>query len=121
MDQDFQSTGTLELRGQNKKACYKTKLRLQEGIRDKLRAIPIEVSVAIQSAKRGKRQSSLPQLVPILDSTVPNKTITEVNFLKEGCGTDNICQSNLHLQYRFCYRESKQDVFPPLPLENGVP
>uniref|UniRef100_A0A671QA11 Integrin alpha-6-like n=1 Tax=Sinocyclocheilus anshuiensis TaxID=1608454 RepID=A0A671QA11_9TELE len=121
MDQDFQSTGSLELRGQNKKACYKTKLRLQEGIRDKLRAIPIEVSVAIQSAKRGKRQSSLPQLTPILDSTVPNKTITEVNFLKEGCGTDNICQSNLHLQYRICYRESKQDVFPPLPLENGVP
>ncbi|XP_016150316.1 integrin alpha-6 [Sinocyclocheilus grahami] len=121
MDQDFQSTASLELRGQNNKACYKTKLRLQEGIRDKLRAIPIEVSVAIQSAKRGKRQSSLPQLTPILDSTVPNKTITEVNFLKEGCGTDNICQSNLHLQYRFCYRESKQDVFPPLPLEKGVP
>lgn len=121
MDLDFQSTGTLELRGQNKKACYKTKLRLQEGIRDKLRAIPIELSVAIQNAKRGKRQSSLPQLTPILDSAVPNKTITEVNFLKEGCGTDNICQSKLHLQYRFCYRESKQDVFPPLPLENGVP
>ncbi|XP_005167468.2 integrin alpha-6 isoform X2 [Danio rerio] len=121
IDQDFQSTGILELRGQNKKACYKTKLRLQDGIRDKLRAIPIEVSVAIQSAKRGKRQSSLPQLVPILDSTVPNKTLTEVNFLKEGCGTDNICQSNLNLQYRFCYRESKQDIFPPLPLENGVP
>ncbi|XP_042619072.1 integrin alpha-6 isoform X2 [Cyprinus carpio] len=121
MDQDFQSTGSLELRGQNKKACYKAKLRLQEGIRDKLRAIPIEVSVAIQSATRGKRQSSLPQLTPILDSAVPNKTITEVNFLKEGCGTDNICQSNLHLQYRFCYRESKQDVFPPLPLENGLP
>lgn len=50
----------------------------QEGIRDKLRAIPIEVFVAIQSAKRGKRQSSLPQLVPILDSTVSNKTIAEV-------------------------------------------
>ncbi|XP_052004791.1 integrin alpha-6 isoform X1 [Xyrauchen texanus] len=121
IDQDFQSSGTLELRGQNKNACYKTQLRLQDGIRDKLRAIPIEVSVAIQSAKRGKRQSSLPQLLPILDSTVPNKTITEVNFLKEGCGTDNICQSNLYLQYRFCYRETNQDVFPPLPLENGVP
>ncbi|KAI7809076.1 putative integrin alpha-6, partial [Triplophysa rosa] len=121
MDQDFQSSGTLEIRGQNKKACCKTKLRLQEGIRDKLRAVPIEVLVAIQSAKRGKRQSSLPQLVPILDSTVSNKTITEVNFLKEGCGTDNICQSNLHLQHRFCYRETNQDVFPPLPLENGVP
>ncbi|KTF92491.1 hypothetical protein cypCar_00029047 [Cyprinus carpio] len=100
-----------------KPSTYNPKL----SIRDKLRAIPIEVSVAIQSAKRGKRQSSLPQLTPILDSTVPNKTITEVNFLKEGCGTDNICQSNLHLQYRFCYRESKQDVFPPLPLEKGVP
>ncbi len=50
----------------------------QEGIRDKLRAIPIELSVAIQNAKRGKRQSSLPQLTPILDSAVPNKTITEV-------------------------------------------
>ncbi|TRY90453.1 hypothetical protein DNTS_011814 [Danionella cerebrum] len=121
LDQDFQSTRTLVLRGQNKEACYKSELRLQEGIRDKLRAIPIEVSVSIQSAKRGKRQSSLPALVPILDSSVPNKTMTEVNFLKEGCGTDNICQSNLQLQYRFCYREAKQDVFPPLPLENGVP
>ncbi|XP_073710952.1 integrin alpha-6 [Misgurnus anguillicaudatus] len=120
-DQDFQSSGTLELRGQNKKACYKTQLKLQEAIKDKLRAVPIEVFVAIQSAKRGKRQSSLPQLVPILDSTLPNRTITEVNFLKEGCGTDNICQSNLKLQYRFCYRETNQDVFPPLPLENGVP
>ncbi|RXN07151.1 integrin alpha-6-like protein [Labeo rohita] len=31
-DQDFQSTGTLELRGQNKKACYKAKLKLQKGV-----------------------------------------------------------------------------------------
>lgn len=28
-DQDFQSTGTLELRGQNKKSCQKVKLQLQ--------------------------------------------------------------------------------------------
>lgn len=28
-DQDFQSTGMLELRGQNKKTCHKVKLRLQ--------------------------------------------------------------------------------------------
>uniref|UniRef100_A0AAR2IPG4 Integrin alpha-2 domain-containing protein n=1 Tax=Pygocentrus nattereri TaxID=42514 RepID=A0AAR2IPG4_PYGNA len=74
-DQDFQSTGTLELRGQNKRACYKAKLRLQ---------------------------------------------VPAVNFLKEGCGTDNICQSNLQLQYRFCYRASNQDIFPPLPVTNGV-
>ncbi|XP_036422151.1 integrin alpha-6 isoform X1 [Colossoma macropomum] len=119
-DQDFQSTGTLELRGQNKRACYKAKLRLQENIKDKLRAIPIEVSVAIESAKRGKRQNSLPELVPVLDSSLPSKISTEVNFLKEGCGTDNICQSNLQLQYRFCYRASNQDIFPPLPVKNGV-
>lgn len=28
-DQDFQSTGTLDLRGQNKRACIKTKIKLQ--------------------------------------------------------------------------------------------
>ncbi|XP_053482991.1 integrin alpha-6 [Ictalurus furcatus] len=119
-DQDFQSTGTLELRGQNKKTCHKVKLRLQENIKDKLRAIPIEVSYAIEGAKRGKSQTSLPELVPVLDSNIPSKTSTEVNFLKEGCGSDNICQSNLQLQYRFCYRESNHDIFPPLPMMNDI-
>ena len=28
-DQDFQSTGTLELQRQNKRACFRSKLRLQ--------------------------------------------------------------------------------------------
>ncbi|CAB1328499.1 unnamed protein product [Coregonus sp. 'balchen'] len=97
-DQDFQSTGTLDLRGQNKRACTKTKIRLQDNIRDKLRGIPIEVSVGIMGTKRQKRQNALPQLVPILDNSQPSKVITEVNFLKEGCGNDNICQSNLQLE-----------------------
>ncbi|KAK3543748.1 hypothetical protein QTP70_027161 [Hemibagrus guttatus] len=119
-DQDFQSTGTLELRGQNKKSCQKVQLRLQENIKDKLRAIPIEVSCAIESAKRGKSPSSLPELVPVLDSNASSKISTEVNFLKEGCGSDNICQSNLQLQYRFCYRESNQDIFTPLPMKNDI-
>uniref|UniRef100_A0A4W4GPK7 Integrin alpha-2 domain-containing protein n=1 Tax=Electrophorus electricus TaxID=8005 RepID=A0A4W4GPK7_ELEEL len=111
-DQDFQSTGRLDLRGQNKRTCYKAKLRLQENIKDKLRAVPIEVSVAIERAQRQKRQSSLPELLPVLDLSV--------NFLKEGCGADNICQSNLQLHCRFCYRETNQDIFPPLPLKNGI-
>ncbi|XP_036400795.1 integrin alpha-6-like [Megalops cyprinoides] len=119
-DQDYQSTGTLELRGQNKQTCMKAELRLQETIKDKLRGIPIEVSVAIQNARRRKRQSSLPLLVPILNSNQPSKTVTEVNFLKEGCGTDNICESNLQLTYKFCYREPNQDLFPPLQTENGL-
>ncbi|XP_066542093.1 integrin alpha-6 [Hoplias malabaricus] len=119
-DQDFQSTGTLELKGQNKTACLKANLRLQENIKDKLRAIPFEVSMGIKSAKRGKRQNTLPELLPVLDSRLSGKASTEVHFLKEGCGTDNICQSALQLQYRFCYRASNQDVFPPLPTKNGV-
>uniref|UniRef100_A0A8C7R1D2 Integrin subunit alpha 6 n=1 Tax=Oncorhynchus mykiss TaxID=8022 RepID=A0A8C7R1D2_ONCMY len=124
-DQDFQSTGFLDLRGQNKRACTKTKIRLQDNIRDKLRGIPIEVSVGIQGTKRQKRQNALPQLVPILDHSQPSKVVTEVNFLKEGCGTDNICQSNLQLEYRFCSKEPNQEVFPPLQMldgeQNGLP
>uniref|UniRef100_A0A4W4GSR2 Integrin alpha-2 domain-containing protein n=1 Tax=Electrophorus electricus TaxID=8005 RepID=A0A4W4GSR2_ELEEL len=92
----------------------------QENIKDKLRAVPIEVSVAIERAQRQKRQSSLPELLPVLDLSAPNRTSTEVNFLKEGCGADNICQSNLQLHCRFCYRETNQDIFPPLPLKNGI-
>uniref|UniRef100_A0A673YFR5 Integrin subunit alpha 6 n=1 Tax=Salmo trutta TaxID=8032 RepID=A0A673YFR5_SALTR len=120
-DQDFQSTGTLDLRGQNKRACIKTKIKLQDNIRDKLRGIPIEVSLGIQGTKRQKRQNALPQLVPILDNSQPSKVVTEVNFLKEGCGNDHICQSNLQLEYRFCSKELNQDIFPPLPMENGLP
>uniref|UniRef100_A0A8C7N9X0 Integrin subunit alpha 6 n=1 Tax=Oncorhynchus kisutch TaxID=8019 RepID=A0A8C7N9X0_ONCKI len=120
-DQDFQSTGTLDLRGQNKRACTKTKIKLQDNIRDKLRGIPIEVSLGIQGTKRQKRQNALPQLVPILDNSQPSKVVTEVNFLKEGCGNDNICQSSLQLEYRFCSKELNQDIFSPLPMENGLP
>uniref|UniRef100_A0A3P9AJ70 Uncharacterized protein n=1 Tax=Esox lucius TaxID=8010 RepID=A0A3P9AJ70_ESOLU len=120
-DQDFQSSGTLDLRGQNKRMCTKTKIRLQDNIRDKLRAIPIEVTVGIQGTKRQKRQNGLPQLVPVLDNSQPSKVVTEVNFLKEGCGNDNICQSNVQLEYRFCSKESNQDIFLPLPMENGLP
>uniref|UniRef100_A0A8C7MJR4 Integrin subunit alpha 6 n=1 Tax=Oncorhynchus kisutch TaxID=8019 RepID=A0A8C7MJR4_ONCKI len=112
-DQDFQSTGFLDLRGQNKRACTKTKIRLQDNIRDKLRGIPIEVSVGIQGTKRQKRQNALPQLVPILDNSQPSKV---VNFLKEGCGNDNICQSNLQLVYRFCSKE--QNGLPVISLSD---
>uniref|UniRef100_A0A667ZFD5 Integrin subunit alpha 6 n=1 Tax=Myripristis murdjan TaxID=586833 RepID=A0A667ZFD5_9TELE len=120
-DKDYEFSGTLDLRGQNKKACIKTKVKLKDNIKDKLRSIPIEVSVGIVGTKRQKRQNALPQLVPILDSSQASKVVTEVNFLKEGCGSDNICQSNLQLQYKLCYKENNQDVFPPLPIENGVP
>uniref|UniRef100_A0A3B3RRN9 Integrin subunit alpha 6 n=1 Tax=Paramormyrops kingsleyae TaxID=1676925 RepID=A0A3B3RRN9_9TELE len=120
-DPDSQFSGMLDLRMKNRKECTSAKLQLQDNIKDKLRSIPIEVSVSIQGMKRKERQSSLPELVPVLNLNLPDKAIKEVSFLKEGCGTDNICQSNLQLDYKFCYREPNQDVFPALPSENGVP
>ncbi|XP_056144982.1 integrin alpha-6 isoform X2 [Lampris incognitus] len=120
-DFEYQSNGTLELRGQKKRTCIKTKLKLQDNIKDKLRSIPIEFSVGIVDIKRHKRQNALPHLIPILDSSQPSSVVTEVNFLKEGCGSDNICQSNLHLQYTFYYKENNQDMFTPLPIEKGLP
>ncbi|KAM4605583.1 integrin alpha-6-like [Polymixia lowei] len=118
-DRDYESTGTLTLKTQGKKECITQKLTLQDNIRDKLRGIPIDVSVEIQNAKRRKR--ALPQLPPILDANEPITAHAEVNFLKEGCGKDNVCQSNLKVDHQFCYRKPNQDSFPPLPKENGVP
>lgn len=51
---------------------------LQDNIKDKIRAIPIEVLVAIQSSTRGKRQSTLPHLIPVMNSSDSNKVLTEV-------------------------------------------
>uniref|UniRef100_A0A4W5QZF1 Integrin subunit alpha 7 n=1 Tax=Hucho hucho TaxID=62062 RepID=A0A4W5QZF1_9TELE len=40
----------------------------------------------------------------------------QVNFLREGCGEDNICQSNLKLTYQFGTRPITSDLFTPLPM-----
>uniref|UniRef100_A0A8D3CF49 Integrin alpha-2 domain-containing protein n=1 Tax=Scophthalmus maximus TaxID=52904 RepID=A0A8D3CF49_SCOMX len=39
----------------------------------------------------------------------------KVNFLREGCGSDKICQSNLKLSYQFGTRPLTSDLFTPLP------
>uniref|UniRef100_A0AAR2KDR0 Integrin alpha-2 domain-containing protein n=1 Tax=Pygocentrus nattereri TaxID=42514 RepID=A0AAR2KDR0_PYGNA len=46
--------------------------------------------------------------------------LLQVSFLKEGCGSDNVCDSNLMMEYKFCSREPG-DIFKPLPIQNGVP
>uniref|UniRef100_A0A7N6FC47 Integrin, alpha 6b n=1 Tax=Anabas testudineus TaxID=64144 RepID=A0A7N6FC47_ANATE len=93
---------------------------LQDNIRDKLHGIPIDVSVSIPNANRKRRQSSASQPLPVLDSNRPMIT-RSVNFLKLGCGTDNLCQSNLKMEYRFGRRTTDTDTFTPLELDNGVP
>uniref|UniRef100_A0A673ZGI0 Integrin subunit alpha 7 n=1 Tax=Salmo trutta TaxID=8032 RepID=A0A673ZGI0_SALTR len=41
-----------------------------------------------------------------------------VNFLREGCGDDKICQSNLKLTYQFGTRPLTSDLFTPLPRDD---
>uniref|UniRef100_A0A8D0D9N9 Integrin alpha-2 domain-containing protein n=1 Tax=Sander lucioperca TaxID=283035 RepID=A0A8D0D9N9_SANLU len=92
-----------------------------ENIRDKLRGIPVDVSVSILNSNRKRRQSSTPQLSPVMDANEPAVTRSEVNFLKEGCGSDSVCQSKLKVTYRYGYSTKDDDTFTPLHLEDGLP
>ncbi|XP_054237436.1 integrin alpha-6 isoform X4 [Indicator indicator] len=121
-----QFTASTTLKGQNSKECVTTKLVLQpEKIKDKLRPIPVSVSVKIagleSSSPAVRKERALPDLIPILNSNESETKTTKVEFLKEGCGEDNECHSNLKLQYRFCSREGNEDRFTYLPIENGMP
>ncbi|XP_053564062.1 integrin alpha-7 isoform X2 [Bombina bombina] len=122
-DPEYQSTKTVELQRQSTYNCVENTFQIQEGIKDKLRSIPVSVTYNIRQA-RGKRQSSadtLPPLMPVLSAEDTNVYTTEVNFLREGCGEDKICQSNLRLNYTFCSRVNNTKQFEPLPIENNVP
>ncbi|XP_044237412.2 integrin alpha-6 isoform X3 [Ursus arctos] len=114
-------TQELTLNRQKQKACIEETLWLQENIRDKLRPIPITASVEIQEPNTRRRVNSLPEVLPILNSNEPKTVHRDVHFLKEGCGDDNVCNSNLKLEYKFCTREGNQDKFSYLPIQKGVP
>ncbi|MBV96538.1 Integrin alpha-6, partial [Eschrichtius robustus] len=114
-------TQELTLSRQKQKVCMEETLWLQENIRDKLRPIPITASVEIQEPSTRRRVNSLPEVLPILNSNEPKSVHTDVHFLKEGCGDDNVCNSNLKLEYKFCTREGNQDKFSYLPIQKGVP
>uniref|UniRef100_A0A665WQW9 Uncharacterized protein n=1 Tax=Echeneis naucrates TaxID=173247 RepID=A0A665WQW9_ECHNA len=93
-DTDYHFNGTIDLRGQKQEACAKIKAILKDNIKDKMHSIPFEVSADILGTKRQRTRSGLPQLMPILDSSQTNK---EVNFVKEGCGSDHVCRNGLLL------------------------
>uniref|UniRef100_A0A672JKN7 Integrin alpha-2 domain-containing protein n=1 Tax=Salarias fasciatus TaxID=181472 RepID=A0A672JKN7_SALFA len=86
----------------------------QDNIKDKMRSVPIEVSVEILGARRQKNRNGLPQLMPILSSTQSSKHVTQVNFVKEGCGRDHICRSNLKMKYSLYYKPNNLDEYFPL-------
>ncbi|XP_044072687.1 integrin alpha-6 isoform X2 [Siniperca chuatsi] len=118
---DYQFKGTLDLRGQKQETCIKIVAKLKDNIKDKMRSIPIEVSAEIVGTKRQKTRNSLPQLMPILDSSQPGKDVIEVNFVKEGCGRDHICRSNLKMEYKLYYKQNNLDLYFPLPIKKNIP
>uniref|UniRef100_A0A669C3Z5 Integrin subunit alpha 6 n=1 Tax=Oreochromis niloticus TaxID=8128 RepID=A0A669C3Z5_ORENI len=114
---EYQFNGTLKLKEQNQQKCINLIARLKDNIKDKMRSIPVEVSADI-STKQGESNNGLPPMNPILDATQPSK----VNFLKEGCGSDHICKSNLKMNYSLHYKEANKEEYPPLEKsENDIP
>ncbi|XP_040395369.1 integrin alpha-7 isoform X7 [Cygnus olor] len=128
-DPEHQFSDTVELPRQRARACVKATFQLQDSIRDKLRPIAVTLAYGIQGAgaarhsrgaTRHSRGAALPPLSPVLSPQQPSSQRTEVHFLKQGCGDDKICQSNLQLHFQFCARLGDAD-FVPLPRgEDGT-
>ncbi|XP_033927543.1 integrin alpha-7 isoform X2 [Melopsittacus undulatus] len=122
-DPEHQFSGTVELPRQQARVCITATFQLQDNIRDKLRPITMTLAYGIhgdgatrqrQDSARLRRGSVLPPLSPVLSPQQPNSHRTEVHFLKQGCGDDKICQSNLQLHFQFCARLGDAE-FLPLP------
>lgn len=114
-----QASGTVRLKYQHDRVCGDAVFRLQENVKDKLRAIVVTLTYSLQTP-RLRRQvpgQELPLVAPILNAHQPSSHRAEIHFLKQGCGEDKICQSNLQLvQARFCTRISDTE-FQPLPMD----
>ncbi|KAG8003856.1 Integrin alpha-6 [Nibea albiflora] len=109
--------GRLELPGQNREICTETRLRLLRDIKDKLRNISLSVAISLWMS--GDLSSDL---TPVLNHFQPKRIVSEIILINKGCGSDNICQSNLEIQYKFCSRKTQnnQDVFESLARDDGV-
>ncbi|XP_068777553.1 integrin alpha-7 isoform X2 [Struthio camelus] len=115
-DPEHQFSDAVELPGQGARACVQATFQLQDGIRDKLRPIAVTLAYGIKQARAKRRAAgaALPPLPPVLSAQQPRSQRAEVHFLKQGCGDDKVCQSNLQLRVRFCSRVGDAD-FLPLP------
>uniref|UniRef100_A0A8W4F6Q7 Integrin subunit alpha 7 n=1 Tax=Sus scrofa TaxID=9823 RepID=A0A8W4F6Q7_PIG len=125
-DPKHQASGTVWLKHQRDQVCGDTMLQLQENVKDKLRAIVVTLSYSLQTP-RLRRQApgqGLPPVAPILNAHQPSTQRTEIHFLKQGCGEDKICQSNLQLVHaRFCARvsDTEEQVGTALFALSGQP
>ncbi|XP_067170077.1 integrin alpha-7 [Apteryx mantelli] len=121
-DPEHQFSGAVELPRQGARACAQATFRLLDGVRDKLRPIAVTLAYGIKQARAKRRApgAALQPLPPVLGAQPPRSQRSEVHFLKQGCGDDKICQSNLQLRVQFCSRVGDAD-FLPLPRgEDGT-
>ncbi|XP_075881427.1 integrin alpha-7 isoform X2 [Nelusetta ayraudi] len=123
LEPEYTQTEEVELHRQHTAACTTATFQLHEGIRDKLRPISLAITHTIKSVppRRHSGSKRLEKLAPVLNVSPSNTIPYEVDFLREGCGPDNICQSNLKMSYQFGTRPSTSDLFTPLTKdEDGV-
>ncbi|XP_078545298.1 integrin alpha-7 isoform X1 [Lissotriton helveticus] len=116
-DQEHQYSNEVTLPRQGVRSCVMATFQLKEDIKDKLRPIPVTLSYNISRTQQKRRSAGadLGPLAPVLNAQQSNFYKSEVHFLKQGCGDDKICQSNLQLHYTFCSRVGNTDYFEPLP------
>lgn len=118
LDPEYTQTEEVDLHRQRHPVCTTAVFELQENIRDKLRPISLSISHTIKPVPPHRHSAKrLERLPPILSISPSNTLHSEVNFLREGCGPDKICQSNLKLNYQFGTRPLYSDLFTPLPKD----
>uniref|UniRef100_A0A8C8C5S3 Integrin alpha-2 domain-containing protein n=1 Tax=Oncorhynchus tshawytscha TaxID=74940 RepID=A0A8C8C5S3_ONCTS len=115
---EYTHTDEVALKGQRHPACRSATFQLHENIRDKLRPIALAITHTIRPPMLSSDTNPEEQLSPVLGVATSNTLHSEVNFLREGCGDDNICQSNLKLTYQFGTRPITSDLFTPLPKDD---
>ncbi|XP_059925158.1 integrin alpha-7 isoform X2 [Gadus macrocephalus] len=117
---EYTQTEEVELHRQRHPVCTSAVFQLHENLGDKLRPISLAITHTIKPVppRRHSGSKRLEKLAPILNVWPSNTLHSEVNFLREGCGDDKICQSNLKLSYQFGTRPLNSDLFTPLPKDD---
>ncbi|XP_035517386.1 integrin alpha-7 [Morone saxatilis] len=119
LEPEYTQTEEVELHRQRYPVCTTAVFQLHESIRDKLRPISLAITHTIKPVppRRHSGAKRLEKLAPVLSVSPSNTLYSEINFLREGCGSDKICQSNLKLNYQFGTRPLTSDLFTPLPKD----
>ncbi|KAK5618875.1 hypothetical protein CRENBAI_009347 [Crenichthys baileyi] len=118
LEPEYTQTEEVELHRQHHTDCATAIFQLNENIRDKLRPISLAITHTIKPVPPRRHSVKRAQkLPPVLNISPTNMLHFEVNFLREGCGSDKICQSNLKLSYQFGTIPLNSD-FTPLPKDD---